>query len=124
LITNADFAVFVLEGGYETPVYWPTDVPAPGQPPDLTGDPQEPRKYISWYEADAFCHWQNSRLQTVADWQELLSEGRVDTVGNLLEWTGDRNDAGLYAVVGGGAETEQYLDPHVTYLGIGFRCVR
>ena len=65
-ITNAAFDVFVQAGGYQTDAYWSVDGLAWKRVsnvsgPDtncrtLSGDPQEPRTCLKWYEAEAYAN--------------------------------------------------------------------
>jgi iron(II)-dependent oxidoreductase len=91
-VTQAEFAAFVNDEGYERaefwcpegrrwrqsagaqhPVYWRR---APGGGwlrrqfdhwPPL--EPHRPVLHVNWYEADAFCRWTDRRLPTEAEWE-------------------------------------------------------
>ncbi|MBV8086759.1 MAG: SUMF1/EgtB/PvdO family nonheme iron enzyme, partial [Chloroflexi bacterium] len=91
-VTQAEFAAFVDDGGYQTerfwsedgwrwrsqagaehPVYWQGE--APGRWLRRVWDewrPLEPHKavvHVNWYEADAYCRWAERRLPMEAEWE-------------------------------------------------------
>ena len=90
LVTNAEFAAFIAEGGYEQPALWLSEgwswraahgVEAPmywrwadgwreyrldGEQP-LAG--KLPVTHVSYYEADAYARWVGGRLPTEAEWE-------------------------------------------------------
>lgn len=103
LVTNAEYLVFVREGGYREPGLWLSDgwatIEREGwQHPiywedDLASEftmagrrainPSEPVCHLSYFEAEAFARWAGARLPTEAEW-ESAAEGR-QIEGNLQE---------------------------------------
>ncbi|MEI7036304.1 ergothioneine biosynthesis protein EgtB [Fulvimonas yonginensis] len=103
LVTNAEYAAFVHDGGYREPSLWLSDGWAMVQSqgwqrplywqPDLASafgpggvralDPAAPVCHLSYYEAEAFARWAGARLPTEAEWEAAATALPVE--GNLLD---------------------------------------
>lgn len=105
-VTNAEFARFVDERGYERPEFW-SDVGwswrgrLQAQHPiywqkEGNGEwrvrrfhevvplePPEPVIHVNWYEAEAFCRWAGRRLPNEVEW-EAAAAGVPTADGELL----------------------------------------
>ncbi len=102
-VSNAEYADFVRDGGYDEPLLWLSDgwsaVQREGWRAPLYWsedgassftlggeqalDPNAPVCHISHYEADAFARWACARLPTEAEWEAFAS--RQPLLGNGLE---------------------------------------
>jgi ergothioneine biosynthesis protein EgtB len=91
LVTNGDWLAFIADGGYRRAELWMSEGWATvqaecWQAPDyweerdgewwvfgLDGlqpvDRDAPVMHVSWFEADAFAHWQGARLPLEAEWE-------------------------------------------------------
>lgn len=112
-VTNKDYAKFISSGGYENQSLWniaigaslyegdnnfilnnfldQTNLPGPRNwsgsiYPEGQGD--TPVTNISWFEADAFCRWQNKQLPSSKQWwRAALGESDY-----LFPWGNDMNN--------------------------------
>ncbi len=96
LVTNAEYAAFIADGGYRQPTLWLSNgwstvqagrwqAPLYWEKRDgawfeftLSGDapvlPHAPVTHLSYFEADAFARWAGYRLPTEAEWEVVASQ--------------------------------------------------
>ena len=111
-VTNARYAEFIADGGYDDPRLWTktgwvwrTEAALAhpqgwasagrgawtrtrfGHTDDLPAD--VPVEHVCWYEADAFARWDAKRLPTETEWEVAAGiEGAgIAGIGNVWEWT-------------------------------------
>ncbi|MBW8784391.1 MAG: ergothioneine biosynthesis protein EgtB [Novosphingobium sp.] len=117
LVTNAEWEVFIADGGYSTPTLWLSDgwawVRAEGISAPLywrghehfthagwqRREPGAPVTHISYYEADAYAAWAGARLPTEFEW-EAIASGDDLAGGNQLEVAGPVLPAGSASLFG------------------------
>ena len=105
LVTNAEWATFIADGGYRTPALWLSDgwawvqaecIATPhywredehfGLDGWTARDPAAPVTHISYFEADAFAQWAGARLPTEFEW-EAVAVGHDPEAGNQLDQAG------------------------------------
>ena len=106
LVSNADFAAFIADGGYRRPELWMSEGWAVVQqrgwqaPRYWRGDweftlagrrPRQgeaPVRHVSWFEADAYARWAGARLPHEAEWELAAAAGLPQAYGCLWQWTG------------------------------------
>jgi ergothioneine biosynthesis protein EgtB len=120
LVTNAEYAQFIADGGYRQPAHWMSkgwaEVRAGGWTAPLYWEqqggawheftlsgmapvePDAPVTHVSFYEADAFARWAGHRLPTEAEWEVVAARHPVE--GRFVEH-GDRHPS---ADVGSGMQ--------------------
>ncbi len=109
LVTNAEFAAFQADGGYQRPDLWMSEGWAvcqarQWQSPRYWRDDDEftlagrrpreseaPVRHLSWFEADAYARWCGKRLPSEAEWEvtcERFGPDLGQAFGVLWQWTG------------------------------------
>ena len=117
-VTNAAYAEFVADGGYDEPRWWTeagwtwrqeAALTAP-QCWDGTGgrvrfglvEPlpaDEPVQHVCWYEADAYARWRGKRLPTEAEWEKAASFDPATGTKRRYPW-GDEPPTSAHANLG------------------------
>ncbi len=99
LVTNAEYAAFIADGGYRQPALWLSNgwstvqterwqAPLYWEKRDgawseftLSGEasvlPHAPVTHLSYFEADAFARWAGYRLPTEAEWEVVAAQHPV-----------------------------------------------
>jgi ergothioneine biosynthesis protein EgtB len=105
LVTNAEYAAFIDDGGYDHAGLWLSDGWAAVQSGDWRAplywqregdgwhtfgmrgptrlEPAAPVGHVSFYEAEAYARWAGARLPTEHEWERVASSHAVD--GNFVE---------------------------------------
>jgi hypothetical protein len=104
-VTKAQYAAFMADNGYGTKRYWDrigwsvvvqrrrrTQPPGWSAEHDTTS--QEPAVGMSWYEAEAYCHWAGKELPTEQEWERHCREtpgwqGPAPGTHLRWEWTAE-----------------------------------
>jgi formylglycine-generating enzyme required for sulfatase activity len=108
-VTVAQFAAFVLAGGYREPRFWTPagwkekgDRTRPNDYDPVFQTLNHPRVGVSWYEALAFCRWlaeqlkQELTLPSEAQWERAArhTDGRLYPWGNAIDDVAKRCNMG------------------------------
>ena len=107
LVSNAEFADFIADGGYRRPELWMSEGWAVVQqrgwqaPRYWRGEWEfslagrrlrqagAPVRHLSWFEADAYARWTGARLPSEAEWELAAADGALpQAYGCLWQWTG------------------------------------
>ncbi|MET4579179.1 ergothioneine biosynthesis protein EgtB [Ottowia thiooxydans] len=111
LVSNAEYARFIEEGGYEDsslwlaegwdwrasqdlshPIYWQPRPDGGWDEFTLSGrqalDLAKPALHLSYYESDAYARWAGARLPTEAEWEHAMSSGVPSTKWESDQWIG------------------------------------
>jgi hypothetical protein len=106
LVSNADYAAFIADGGYRRPELWMSEGWAVVQqrgwqaPRYWRGEweftlagrrprrPAAPVRHLSWFEADAYARWADARLPSEAEWEVAAAGSDLAQADGLLwQWT-------------------------------------
>jgi formylglycine-generating enzyme required for sulfatase activity len=90
-VSNGEYKEFIDAGGYSTQAWWNSvgwtwrvanNITLPASWSSSTyhgggvpGNETFPVNGVSWWEADAYCHWAGKRLPTEAEWEKIAKGG-------------------------------------------------
>jgi len=106
LVSNADYAAFIADGGYRRPELWMSEGWAVAcdrgwqSPRYWRGDaeftlaglrprhPQAAVRHLSWFEAEAYARWAEARLPSEAEWELAATSLTLPQAeGVVWQWT-------------------------------------
>jgi iron(II)-dependent oxidoreductase len=106
-VTNAAYAEFIADGGYDDPRWWTAEGWAHRQRAGLKAPlfwrwegewvrvgfgianpiiPNEPVLHVCWYEADAYARWAGRRLPSEAEWEKAARYDPVSGRSRRYPW--------------------------------------
>jgi len=106
-VTNAAYAEFIADGGYDDPRWWTAEGWAHRQRAGLRAPlfwrwegewvrvsfgianpivPNEPVLHVCWYEADAYARWAGRRLPSEAEWEKAARYDPVSGRSRRYPW--------------------------------------
>jgi iron(II)-dependent oxidoreductase len=106
-VTNAAYAAFIADGGYDDPRWWTAEGWAHRQRAGLKAPlswrwegewvrvsfgianpviPNEPVLHVCWYEADAYARWAGRRLPSEAEWEKAARYDPVSGRSRRYPW--------------------------------------
>jgi len=110
-VTNAAYAEFIADGGYDDPRWWTPSGWEHRQKAGLSApmtwrreggqwlrtsfgvtepvSPAEPVVHVSWYEADAYARWAGRRLPTEAEWEKAARLDPATGLSRRFPWGDD-----------------------------------
>jgi gamma-glutamyl hercynylcysteine S-oxide synthase len=126
-VSNADYAAFIADGGYDQQRWWSEAGWEHRQRADLAAPafwlrdggqwlrrrfgvtepvpPAEPVLHVCWYEADAYARWSGRRLPTEAEWEKAARFDPASGRSRRYPW-GDADPSPGQANLG-----QRYLQP-------------